>query len=202
MANPLGCSTTARTASEAPTELLSPDQVPALKLANPSDSSDDAGAAAPAPHVPQSPASRQLDEERSVRFRPDSPNTILFLYSDSDGDDSSSSNSSEAPPQHTPDAHTAPSPFVQPYRFKKDTLYYIDKRLNDPARLERHIRDWFKVMPQPRLTITGTHKEMDYYAAVYYGGLSYQPEYYTVLDFKIYIDMTPYLSLPGTHDNP
>ncbi|KAK7910654.1 hypothetical protein PG985_013135 [Apiospora marii] len=44
-----------------------------------------------------------------------------------------------------------------PVREKHGQPCYVDSRLEDPATLERHIRDWGRSPPQVRLEIRGTH---------------------------------------------
>ncbi|KAK8017796.1 hypothetical protein PG993_014122 [Apiospora rasikravindrae] len=89
-------------------------------------------------------------------------------------------------------------PWCRPYRRKKGVLCYADKRLESPDTLEDHIRHWATTPPRQRLEITGGHTRTitRWVSVTGYGGMtSTHPkvEYEKVTDFRITINLAPYL---------
>ncbi|KAI1764586.1 hypothetical protein GGR53DRAFT_304729 [Hypoxylon sp. FL1150] len=109
----------------------------------------------------------------------------------------SSESASLLPSTATP-APAAPStistiakrPHVADATFMEDcntgAQYWVSRTLEDPARLESHIRQLADIPPRPYIKLTGTHTETR-------RDNKDKTEKHTVTDFDISIELTPYL---------
>ncbi len=82
-----------------------------------------------------------------------------------------------------------PSPVGIPY-FREDastgTRFYLDRRLEDPARLEQHVRQLAAIPPRPYVRLIGTHTETT-------RDRKGKSETSTVTDFDVSVELTPFL---------
>lgn len=85
---------------------------------------------------------------------------------------------------------SAPSDFEAPLIFREDAntraRFYIDRRLDDPARLEKHIEKEAALPPRPYIRLVGTHTETT-------RDRKGKTESSTVTDFDVNVELTPFL---------
>ncbi|KAI1770040.1 hypothetical protein F4818DRAFT_277635 [Hypoxylon cercidicola] len=109
----------------------------------------------------------------------------------------SSEDASLLPPAFTPAPATAnvlPAAATRPYvadaTFLEDSntgaQYWVSKSLEDPVRLESHIRQLAAIPPRPYIKLVGTHSETR-------RDSKGKTEKNTVTDFDISVELTPYL---------
>ncbi|KAL7625884.1 hypothetical protein AAE478_005108 [Parahypoxylon ruwenzoriense] len=85
---------------------------------------------------------------------------------------------------------TAPQPFVSDGTYFQDkntgAQFWVAKSLEDPAKLESHIRSLAAIPPRPYIKIVGTHTETT-------RDSKGKTEKSTVTDFDVSVELTPYL---------
>lgn len=120
-------------------------------------------------------------DEDAPELNVDALDDLPPVYSDALATSSASESllATPEPPRSTPY-----KPFVRDLNTGAE--YYVDRRLETPAELKKHIRALAKVPPRPQIKITGTHSATR-------KNRDGKTEKTTITDFDVAVEMTPYL---------